>query len=306
MYRLMPMKPSILLPSAGRLVEFGDSAVPGPLVLLGHAEIERLVADRHAVSAEEDAEEAVEVARDLGQERGHVGGPERDARGADHLAAGLPDLIGVGVAGRLAPGVVGEGDVPPLAHAHEAGRECHRLRRRVVERPEGVAAAPGGGDGGVQAHADHVDDALLLEHRHAGQAHVGEEAALVDVDVVLDHQLLGLAPADVGLGLVVGHDQLDGTAVDASRPVDAIDRHLRADQRRLAAGGGGARQRLQRADLVGPGLAEGLPPGGGHQHGGAERARGRRGVSDEAAACDLAAVPEVLGPPLVLPIVSHR
>ena len=73
----------------GRL---GDGAVAGPLVLLGHAEVEGLVADRHAVLAEEDAEEAVEVAGDLGEERRHVGGAERDAGGADDLAAGLLDL----------------------------------------------------------------------------------------------------------------------------------------------------------------------------------------------------------------------
>ena len=63
MYRLMPMKPSILLPSAGRLDGLGDGAVARPLVLLGQAEIEGLVADGDAVLAEEDAEQAVEIAR---------------------------------------------------------------------------------------------------------------------------------------------------------------------------------------------------------------------------------------------------
>ena len=93
------------------------------------------------------------------------------------------------------------------------------------------------------------------------------------VDLVLDHQLLGLAAADVGLGFVVGDDQLDRPAVDAARLVDAVDRHLHADQRGLAAGGAGARQRLQRADLVRLGLAEGGLPRRRHQHGRAERAR---------------------------------
>ena len=80
------------------------------------------------------------------------------------------------------------------------------------------------------------------------------------VDLVLDDQLLGLAAADIGLRLVVGDDQLDRPAVDAARFVDAVDRHLHADQRGLAADRGGAGQRLQRADLVGLGLAEGGPP----------------------------------------------
>ena len=51
--------------------------------------------------------------------------------------------------------------------------------------------------------------------------------------------------------------ELDRPAVDAAGLVDAVDRHLQADQRGLAAGGGRARERLQRADLVGLGLAEG-------------------------------------------------
>ncbi len=146
----------------------------------------------------------------------------------------------------------------------------------------------------------------LLEHRHAGEADVGEEAADVDVDLVLDHQLLGLAAADVGLGLVVGDDELDRPAIDAARLVDAVDGHLHADQRGLAAGGGRARERLQRADLVGLGLAEGGAPRRRHQHGRAERAGAGRAVSDQPAARDLAAVPEFLAPILRFLIVSHR
>ena len=119
-------------------------------------------------------------------------------------------------------------------------------------------------------------------------------------------QLLGLAAADVGLGLVVGDDQLDGTAVDAADLVDAVDRHLHADQGGLAAGGRRARERLQRADLVGLGLAEGGAPRRRHQHGGAERAGGRRAIAEQPAARDLAAVPEIFGPILLFPILSHR
>ena len=92
-----------LVAQRGQVGRLGDRSVAGPLVFLGHAEIEGLVADRHAVLAEEDAEEAVEVTGDLGEERRNVGGAERDAGGADHLAAGLLDLLGVGVLGRLAP-----------------------------------------------------------------------------------------------------------------------------------------------------------------------------------------------------------
>ncbi len=103
----------------------------------------------------------------------------------------------------------------------------------------------------------------------------------MDVDLVLDHQLLGLAAADVGLGFVVRDDELDRPAIDAARLVDAVDRHLDADQGGLAAGRAGARERLQRADLVGLGLAEGGLPRRRHQHGRAQRARARRAISDQ-------------------------
>ena len=142
MYRLMPMKPSILLPSAGRLTEFGDGAVARPFVLLGEAEIEGLVADGDAVLAEEDAEQAVEIARDLREERRHVGGAERNAGRPDHFAALFLDLLRVSVARGLAPGIVGVGDVPLLAHlVDEIGRDGHRLRRRIIVSPEAVTVA---------------------------------------------------------------------------------------------------------------------------------------------------------------------
>src|SRR5208282_2680886 len=133
------------------------------------------------------------------------------------------------------------------------------------------AVALARGDGGVEADADHVDDLLLRPDRHAGQAHVGEEAAHVDVDVVLDRQLLRLAPADVGFGFVVLHVQLDGSAVDPARLVDAVHGHLDADEGGLAPRRTGTRKRLQRADLVGLGLAEGGPPRPRYQRRGSER-----------------------------------
>jgi len=107
--------------------------------------------------------------------------------------------------------------VPLLAHlADQEGRKRHRLSRGVVERPECVPTALAGRDSGVKAHTDHVDDLVLLPDRHAGEAYVRQKATLVDVDFVLDDQLLRLAPSDVGLGLVVRHDELDGPAVDAA------------------------------------------------------------------------------------------
>src|SRR5262249_24848081 len=119
-YRLMPTKPSTLLPSAGRLVDSAMAPPPAHLYFLVRARSEAWlgggVADGHAVLAEEDAEQAVEVAGDLGQERRHVGSAERDADLACDLAAHLLDLLHVGVAGRLAPRIVGIGDVPLLAH----------------------------------------------------------------------------------------------------------------------------------------------------------------------------------------------
>src|SRR6202007_2202165 len=93
----------------------GDGAVTGELVFLGEAEIIALVDDIDRVAAEEDQEEPVEITADLRQERGRVGGAERDAGAADDLAAIGLDLAGVSIAGRLAPGVIGVEDVPLLA-----------------------------------------------------------------------------------------------------------------------------------------------------------------------------------------------
>ena len=100
------------------------------------------------------------------------------------------------------------------------------------------------------------------------------------VDIVLDRQFFRLASADIGLRFVIRHDQLDRPAVDAARLVDAVDRHLRSDQRRLADYGGTARQRLQAADPVRLRRAEGGLPRRRHENRGAEADAAR----DDAAA----------------------
>src|SRR5262249_49194196 len=80
-------------------------------------------------------------------------------------------------------------------------------------------------------------------------------------------------------------------AIDAARFVDAVDRHLNADQGGLAAHRGGTRQRLRGADLVGFGLAERRPPGRRDQHGDADDAAA---PADQPPARDLAGMPELL------------
>ena len=219
MYRLMPTKPSILLPSAGRLTDSAMAPSPAHLYFLVRPRSKAWLPMVMPSLPKKMPNSPSKLPGDLRQERRHVGGAERNAGGADHFAAQLLDLRRIGVARRLAPGIVGIGDVPLLAHlVDQIGRDRHRLRRRVVVGPEAVAVALGGGQRGVEAHADHVDDLVFLEHRHAGEADVGQEAADMHVDLVLDQQLLGLAAADVGLGLVVRHDRLERPAVDAARP----------------------------------------------------------------------------------------
>ena len=199
--------------------------------------------------------------------------------------------------------------MPLLAHlVHEVGREGHGLRGSVVERAEGVPAALAGRDRRVEADAYHVQDLVLVPHRHAGKTDVRQEAALMRVDLVLDGELLGLAPPDVGLGLVVGDDQLDGAAIDAAGLVDVVHGHLGADERGLSACRGRSGQGLHGADLERLGLAEGVSPPRGHRHRRAEGARGGRGESEEPAPRGLAAVPEIFssGPLLLFPALCHR
>src|SRR4029079_15277506 len=120
------------------------------------------------------------------------------------------------VAGRLAPRIVGISEVPLLAHLDEFGAESDRLRWRVVVYPEAGAGALAGGQRGVETHADHLDDLLVLEHGHAGETDIREETADVDVDLILDQELLDLAAGDVGFRLVVGHHDFDRPAIDAA------------------------------------------------------------------------------------------
>src|SRR5512145_36436 len=81
-----PVEALDLAAEGGQVRRLGDGAVTGPLVLLGETEVVRLVADGDAVTAEEDAEQPVEVAGDPRQERRHVRRPERDAGAAHDLA----------------------------------------------------------------------------------------------------------------------------------------------------------------------------------------------------------------------------
>ena len=196
-----------------------DRPVAGDLVLLAEAEIEALRHEGDALRAEEDSEDAVEAAADLREERGHVRGAERHAGRAHDLATVLLDLRR-----EARPSSTG----PTRSRRTRCATSCPscspctarppRPARGEVERAERVAAALRLRDRGVEAHGDHVDELVLLVHRHAGEAHVREVAAGVGVDLVLDDELLRLAPAHVGLRLVVGDEQLDRPAVDARRP----------------------------------------------------------------------------------------
>ena len=125
----------------------------------------------------------------------------------------------------------------------------------------------------------------------------------MDVDIVLLHHLRSLLAGNGRRAFVVGDDQLDRTAIDAAGGIDAVGRHLQADDGGLAAGGAGARERLLGADFKRLGSAEGGAPRRRHQHHGADRAAA---PADQGAARNLAAIPDVFGPFLVLPLLSHR
>src|SRR5258705_8572803 len=84
-------------PHGGQAGGHHDGAVARDPLLLGDAQIVTLVDEGDALRPEEDPEEAVVGATDLGEERGHVRGAEGDAGGAGDLAAELLDLLGVGV-----------------------------------------------------------------------------------------------------------------------------------------------------------------------------------------------------------------
>src|SRR2546428_2053246 len=88
--------------------------------------------------------------------------------------------------------------------------------------------------------------------------------------------------------------------------VDAVDGHLGADQRGLAAGRAGAGERLERADLERLGLTESVPPGWREQDRRAQGAGRRRRQREELAPRRLSAPPHVLRPGFVVPPFSHR
>jgi hypothetical protein len=60
--------------------------------------------------------------------------------------------------------------------------------------PERVAVAFGGGQRRVEAHPDHVDELVVLPDRHASQANIGQKAADMGIDVVLDDHFPGRTP----------------------------------------------------------------------------------------------------------------
>src|SRR5262249_10101854 len=99
-------------------------------------------------------------------------------------------------------------------------------------------------------------------------------------------------------------EQFHRPAEDTAGLVDAVDCHLQADQRGLAAGCGGARERLLRTELVRLGGAKCDAPRRRHEHGRPERAGGAGAPADEPAAADFAAVQEFLRIMRVA-VVSH-
>src|SRR5262249_37860610 len=118
-------------------------------------------------------------------------------------------------------------------------------------------------------------------------------------------ELLRLASSDVRLRLVIRDHELDRSTVDTAGLVDAVDRHLRPDERCLATGRREAGERLQRAELEWLGLTKGASPRRRHRRRRAHAPCGRPAEAEEPAPADLAAVPEVLGPRLTAPSLIH-
>src|SRR5258706_7409927 len=99
----------------GQIGGFRDGAVSGPLVLPGQTEIVDLVADSDPIRRE-DAQEAIKVPSDLGEERRHVCGAKPNGRRSDDLTARRTDPVHIGIPRRLAPRVVSKNDVAFLTH----------------------------------------------------------------------------------------------------------------------------------------------------------------------------------------------
>ena len=134
--------------------------------------------------------------------------------------------------------------MPSLAHLGEHRSERNRLRRRVIVNAETDAVA---------CHVVNVvsRQTLIMLTMFASfqtgmqaMTDIGQEAADMNVDIIFLHHLGGLLTGDSRRAFVVGNYQFDRTAVDAAIAVDAVNRHLQADQCGLAAGGAGAGQRL--------------------------------------------------------------
>ena len=185
----------------------------------------------------------------LQQERREVGGRERMAHLAQHLAAVLDhDRRGVALE-RETEGVVGGEEEPGVA----AGLH-DRLAGAVGQRPGVVgpvdrvrralrAGQVGGGGARDQEHLVLVAHDLVDRERDRGGRHVDDHVDLVDVDPGA-HDVR----ADVRLVLMVGADDLDLHALGGGAEI--LDRHARGDHRALAAQVGiGARHVVQDADL---------------------------------------------------------
>src|SRR5262249_143731 len=80
---------------------------------------------------------------------------------------------------------------------------------------------------------------------------------------------------------------------------------LHADQRGLATRSCRTREGLHRSDLVGLGLPEGAAPGCRYKHGGPEGTRAHRAISDQPASRNLAAIPTLFCPFLLIPLTRH-
>jgi hypothetical protein len=161
----------------------------------------------------------------LQQERREVRCVQRMAHRAHHGAALLlHDLGGVGFE-RMAEGVVGRQEEPALAAAVDHGRAgALGQRHGVVGVVDGVGAALLVGEHRAAGAVVEVHALLLFGHLGGGQRHARVGAAEDHRHAGGVDPFAGLGGGDVGLVLVVGHQQLDGLAQRLAAEV--VDGHL--------------------------------------------------------------------------------